>query len=439
MATKLSEFDLVEAVPKELTCCICIKVLCEPHLMNCCEQQFCKKCLEEWLQRKNACPHCRSRNYTHVLMQQTNRKIRELKVYCPNKQHGCKNTLKISECEEHLSTTDDKGCLYVKLKCPNSCSIEVIRKEMKTHTEKDCPRRSVCCAFCKLRGEYQIITGQHIKECPLSHGCSEIVPHKTLEETSPLEPCPFEEFGCESKVCLKDMDQHMKKSLIQHLTDLAKSHSALKAEQAKLSREQASLKEDCSQLEKAMEAVEPMIPCDRNTSSLTLGESVNLVLSESNQASGHHCITLSLNESLPNIKFRVEWEVKKTGRWSFNLKIFCTHCPNISLSTESLKFTVMVEGVSADCVYTLPQGYSEESGKLLGTLSLPCQSEEKNKLLTMSFQSMASSRNETVEDVGESDPEEFCQWEPEEVCQWEPPEEEWEPLEEDCYDEDTDW
>ena len=57
----------------------------------------------------------------------------------------------------------------------------------------------------------------------------------------------------------------------------------------------------------------------------------------------------------------------------------------------------MVEGASTDCVCNLPQRYSDESGKLLGTLSLTCRF-EKNKLLTMSFQNMAASRSEPIED-----------------------------------------
>ena len=421
MATKQSELELefFEAVPKELTCCICMKLLREPHLMNCCEQQFCKGCLEDWLGTKKACPHCRSRNYTHVLMQQTNRKSRELKVYCPNKQHGCTSTLKISECEQHLST----GCLYAKLKCPNGCSDEIIRKDMKTHAEMECPRRPACCSFCNIQGEYQIIMGRHKMVCPLyplpcPRGCNDTVLRRNLvthRETCPLEPvfCPFGEFGCESKVCRKDLAQHMEGSVLQHLADLAKSHSILKAEHTKLGREHASLKEDCSHAKRAysekVKAIEPIvktIPYDSNccqmaqictimvdTSTLTLGESATLVLSDSNQESGRHYITLSLGESLPNIKFRAEWKVKKMAsryrkREYFGIKIFCTHSSTNSF-TENLKFTATLDGASRDCVCSPPQACSDE--KLLGTLSLTRRS-EKSKVLTMCF---ALSRNES--------------------------------------------
>ena len=214
-ASKDFDYEFVEAVPEDLTCSICMKALCEPHLMNCCEQQFCKGCLEKWLLKNNACPHCRSTNFTHVLMQQTSRKAKELKVYCPNRQHGCKTVLKVSECEEHLATTNAKGCLYIKLNCPNDCKAELFRGEMETHTKKECPRRSVVCSHCHLEGEYQLIMGDHQKKCPLyplpcPRGCSCVVPRRDLEahrNTCPLEPvpCSFSELGCKTLVCRKDL------------------------------------------------------------------------------------------------------------------------------------------------------------------------------------------------------------------------------------------
>ena len=130
MAAKQCEHEFVEVVPEELTCPICMKVLCEPHLTNCCAQQFCKNCLEKWLVKNKACPHCRSTGFSHMFMRRTEEKVGELKVYCPNKQHGCTGTLKLVEREEHLSPTNDGGCLYIKLECPNRCLAEIFHGEM---------------------------------------------------------------------------------------------------------------------------------------------------------------------------------------------------------------------------------------------------------------------------------------------------------------------
>ena len=51
----------------------------------------------------------------------------------------------------------------------------------------------------------------------------------------------------------------------------------------------------------------------------------------------------------------------------------------------------MVEGASTHCVCNLPQRYSDESGKLLGTLSLTCRFEKD-------FQNIAASRNDPIKD-----------------------------------------
>ncbi len=253
-AIKDLNYDFVEDVPEELTCSICTGLLCEPHLMNCCEQQFCKDCLEKWLLRKKACPHCRSADFSHMLMKQTSRKTKELKVFCPNKHHGCKAVLKIGELDGHLSTTNHGGCLYVELKCPNHCPAEVFRGEMKTHAQKECPRRLVSCSHCKLQGEHQHIVGDHEEECPLypvpcPQGCGDIVVRQDLEahrDTCPLQPvlCTFHELGCKTKLCRRDLEKHVATSLVQHMSLLAKSHMILQAEHATLNADHATLKQD---------------------------------------------------------------------------------------------------------------------------------------------------------------------------------------------------
>ncbi len=44
MATNV-DYEFVEELQDELMCSICMKVLNEPQMVNCCEQRFCKNCL----------------------------------------------------------------------------------------------------------------------------------------------------------------------------------------------------------------------------------------------------------------------------------------------------------------------------------------------------------------------------------------------------------
>lgn len=135
---------LLEAIPQDLICSICVKVLTEPHLVNCCEQQFCKSCLEKSLESSKACPYCHSRTFSYMLMSQKSSEMADMKlqVCCPNKAHGCKCVLKISDYDAHLSSTNNGGCLYAKLNCPNGCNALVFRGDMADHRQRICPNRS---------------------------------------------------------------------------------------------------------------------------------------------------------------------------------------------------------------------------------------------------------------------------------------------------------
>ena len=160
------ELKFAETIPQEMICLICLQVLHEPHLVNCCEQQFCMNCLEKWLESNQCCPHCRSTDFSYMLMKQQRRKIRELKVYCPNRQHGCKAVLKYGECASHLSGTNSDGCLYIKLECPNHCNTKVFRWKLAEHQERVCIHRTVTCSHCKLRGELMKMVQKHVNKCP---------------------------------------------------------------------------------------------------------------------------------------------------------------------------------------------------------------------------------------------------------------------------------
>ncbi len=330
------EFEFVEDLPEELTCSICMKVLCRPHMVNCCEKQFCEECLEEWLRKNYICPNCRSTDFYHMLMRQKSRKLGELKVYCPNKKYGCESTLKISECNNHLSTSNAEGCLYIQLNCPNMCTSEVFSGNLKKHIEEECPRRQVPCTHCTLQGEHQFIVGDHLNTCPryplkcLQH-CGATVLRKDLElhrDTCPQEfvPCLYRELGCKVEVCRKDLEKHMESNVLHHMTELAKSHLSLKAEHVKLQEEHAALKNDYAavksdcvaqkQLNNSVSKVMKWMPTlfsDNlqvaqiqtlltDTTNLSMDKPLLLTLSESNLKAGYYYINLH------RTKFRLEWE-----------------------------------------------------------------------------------------------------------------------------------
>ncbi len=257
MATNVDyEFD--KAIQDELICFICMKVLNEPQMVNCCEKRFCKDCLTEWMTNNKTCPHCRSTEFTYMFSKRQEDRISKLLVYCANKAHGCKSTLKVSEYQHHLSVDNAQGCFFTKLPCPIQCGADLFRGDLDNHCKEKCPKRRVQCQYCKSEGEYQMITGSHTDTCPCySLACPQACGAEVLRNdltahqgVCPLEPvaCPFSDIGCKVKVPRRDLDKHIQSSMLQHVTDMALSHTATKTQLTALKQEHEALKEDYTSL-----------------------------------------------------------------------------------------------------------------------------------------------------------------------------------------------
>ncbi len=152
-------------------------------------------------------------------------RISKLLVYCANKTHGCKSTLEVSEYQHHLSVDNPQGCFFTKLPFPIGCAADVFRGVLG-HTDM-CPRYPLACP----------------------QACGAEVLHKDLtthQGVCSLEPvaCPFSDIGCKVKVPRRDRDKHIQFSMLQHMTDMALSHTTLKEEHETLKKYHTALKKD---------------------------------------------------------------------------------------------------------------------------------------------------------------------------------------------------
>ncbi len=130
-----------------------------------------------------------------------------------------------------------------------------------------------------------------------------------------MEPvaCPFSDIGCKVKVPHQDLDKHIQSSMLQHMTDMALSHTATKTQLTALKQEHEALKEDHTALKEnnraKMKATALFLKGQSNeyastitvaqlytllvdTSTMEMGSTPSLALSESNTESGHHYIIL---------------------------------------------------------------------------------------------------------------------------------------------------
>ena len=248
------DYKFVEEVPEKYLCNICMKVLQEPQLTDCCGQNYCASCLQTWFaqQGKKQCPQCRQENLTHIIYWPLKREINELKIHCSNYKKGCKTVVKLGELGNHLSGNKTIACKYVSVTCTNNyCGVQILRKDLKKHLD-ECPMRKYQCQYCDYEGTYKEITTNHYDQCtdypvdcPNQCGAEpikrkEVSAHKL---TCPQEPvkCPHQEAGCKAKLVRSELASHMAENSQQHLVDMMKAFTELKKKVGSLESHQQSL------------------------------------------------------------------------------------------------------------------------------------------------------------------------------------------------------
>ena len=228
MAVGGYDYNFVDTdLSEEFYCLICTFVPRQPHQVTCCGKIYCKGCLDE-LKRKNSnfnCPNCREKianNYFKDI--NTERKIRQLKIYCTNKDSGCSYKVELKDLDSHLTQ-----CLYQLVKCPNQCDVPSIQRQLlQHHLEEDCPNREVSCPHCNITDKHNIVTGSHLEECPdllipcPNEGCQEHVKRRELANhkqncIKEVVFCPYVGVGCKQIMKREELDDHDKLSVRQHL------------------------------------------------------------------------------------------------------------------------------------------------------------------------------------------------------------------------------
>ena len=158
-----------------LSCKICLDVLVDPHLITCCGECVCKKCIDSHLQREAAvredkkplCPFCRKAEFRLIENLDLKKTIGRLRVYCLYRSSGCMWSGKLQEGEAHL-----QECVFCPIDCPNGCREygKIERRNLSKHMA-DCPLQVVECTFecvgCKTkhplpRKELQVHSSKNI-------------------------------------------------------------------------------------------------------------------------------------------------------------------------------------------------------------------------------------------------------------------------------------
>ena len=232
MANTQGGFDAVFIeLSERFMCPICQLALEEP-LLTICGHNFCKSCLSECLGQVPSCPVCREelKASSEYLFpnKALKREILDLKIKCNQLKKGCEWVGELREKEDH-----DKQCEYVGEVCANKCGEQVMRKAVRNHLEKLCPRRKTSCEYCCSTMEWKELQ-DHYKKCPkypvkCTYNCGETVAryemtaHVGNQGTCPnsLIDCKFKNIGCSFKGKRRELSVHIK--------DDAESHFSLMA------------------------------------------------------------------------------------------------------------------------------------------------------------------------------------------------------------------
>ena len=184
---------------------VCGVILKRSELVNHCES--------ECLNRVANCMHCKGvMQYKEVEIHLTTCPV--LPLLCPNE---CKETFLRKEMNSHI----EKDCPNTLIDCPNECGMKLKRTIILHHRKDECQHRMVRCKYC--RTPMQLLTLEnHYKSClefPLvcPNEClksiirKEIESHLEKECPNTLVSCPYKEMGCEIAVKRCELEEHKRK------------------------------------------------------------------------------------------------------------------------------------------------------------------------------------------------------------------------------------
>ena len=226
------ECEFVEPPQKQFQseCPICLQILREPHLINCCGHNYCEACIERVGKDGKPCPLCNEPGFTTMANKGLKRTLREFRVYCPHRLRGCEWEGELGRLDEHLNSDplperQLKGCPFAVIECLH-CKEGIRRDKIAGHQLERCPQRPYTCEYCaEYKSTFEDVAHSHWPECkcfllpcpneckPSGSGLQRQDLDLHVKEECPLTvvQCKLHHAGCEVALPRKDMADHMKK------------------------------------------------------------------------------------------------------------------------------------------------------------------------------------------------------------------------------------
>ena len=242
-------------------CPICLQILREPYILDCCGYSFCAACIERVGKDGKPCPHCNQPGYTTLVNKGLKRALNEFRVYCPHRLSGCEWEGELGKLDEHLNSDplperQLKGCPFAVIECLH-CKEGIRRDKIEGHQLERCPQRPYTCEYCaEYKSTFEDVAHSHWPECkcfllpcpnectPSGSGIQRQCLDQHVKEECPqtVVQCMLHHAGCEVTLPRKDMADHMKEDWTSHISLLA-------SENCRLSKRLFEKEEQITQLE----------------------------------------------------------------------------------------------------------------------------------------------------------------------------------------------
>ena len=245
------ECEFVEPPPKQLQseCPICLQILREPYIVDCCGYSFCAACIERVGRDGKPCPHCNQPGYTTLVNKGLKRALNEFHVYCPHRLSDCEWEGELGKLDEHFNSDplperQLEGCPFAVIECVH-CKEGIRRDKIAGHQLKRCPQRPYTCEYCaEYKSTFEDVAHSHWPECkcfllpcpneckPSGLGLQRQCLNQHVKEECPLTvvQCELHHAGCEVMLPRKDMADHMKEDSIAHISLLVQELTHTKQE-----------------------------------------------------------------------------------------------------------------------------------------------------------------------------------------------------------------
>lgn len=336
------ELHFHSQISKKYRCVLCHHFLQHPCQVTCCGSFYCKECIDSLSRSSGKCASKKcGKNYSIITdgpaLEELDRKIQLLKVYCLLKSSGCKWVGTIAQLEQNhyvyvdYNENDKMACQFQNVQCPNKCGASVPRGKMAEHHSSDCERALSKCEFCGMEDTSHNVFKVHQRmcllmpvECPNKCGIpgiarSDILSH--LENDCPLRlaSCQYRHVGCDDRVRFTNLEEHNTSSYQKHLDLISEKmefvsneNAKLRDENYKLHREVATLSFQYRELDAPFGSTDDSsgMGSARGTGSVELADTLSLSsLMDTVAASGNPKSDISLTDTTasgedpqPNIK-----------------------------------------------------------------------------------------------------------------------------------------